>query len=181
MAGTEWIPRPPRFVIRVWDTRTWESTDLHRRSNHSGVAFDPTGTKLATTDGVYDVRSRKRLLKAEFASFRLQWSPKDPLLAGTESNDQSIRIRDAETGHHLIALKLTKKCVQDFAFSPDGAYLVAVSNEETVRIWRTRDWMECPSFSWGSGKLKCLAFAPDGARVACGSHRGSILIWDWDL
>jgi WD40 repeat protein len=133
-----------------------------------------------TTVGVFDVRSAARLVEATFPGDRLQWSPTGAVVAGA-GYGPAVWVCHADTGGRVVTLELERKYVQDFAFSPDGAYLVAVSNEELVRIWDTRDWSERQAMAWGIGKLKCVTFAPDGQRAACGSDRGTILIWDWDL
>jgi WD40 repeat protein len=180
-AASEWIPRPHSYLIRLFNTTTWAETTLYRlRSTGSSIAalcFDSTGTRLVTNVGVFDVGTGKRLLDKPFGGYSLRWSPTAPLVAGTGYRSNAILLQNADTGDHVATLKLERKTVQDFTFSPDGAWVVAVSNEEMVRIWDTQTWKERE----GIGKLKCVAFAPDGLRAACGGHRGEILLWDWDL
>jgi WD40 repeat protein len=180
--ANQWIPRPFANVLSAWDTTTWEPRVLYRTTDNStlyGLAFDPTGTRLATAVGVIDVATGARVLAARFPGDSLAWSPCGRLIAGSGYGPK-VWVRRAETGAHVTTLQLARKHVQDFAFSPDGAALAVVSNEEVVRIWDTRDWSERPGFAWEVGQLKCLAFAPDGMRAACGGHRGAIVVWDWE-
>jgi WD40 repeat protein len=180
--ANEWVPQPFANVLYAWDTNTWERRVLYRtRANFSfsGLAFNPAGTQLATTVGILNVSTGKRLLDARFPGNYLAWSPTAPFIAAA-GYGPSVQVYHAETGAHVTTIQLDRKHVQDFAFSPDGAALAIVSNEETVRIWDTRDWSERPGFAWEIGQLKCIAFAPDGMRAACGGHRGAIVVWDWE-
>jgi WD40 repeat protein len=178
----QWIPQPFANIIRAWDTRTWEDRVIYRTSEnyaYSGLAFDGSGTRLATRVGVFDIDAGTQLVDAEFPYGSLTWSPTAPLIAGFESN--VLTVINADTGRRVKRLALAQKYVQDCAFSTDGRFLVAVSNEASVRVWDTATWKEQKEFAWGIGKLKCIAFAPDGLRAACGSESGRILIWDWDF
>jgi WD40 repeat protein len=179
-AASEWIPDPYTHVIRLWDTATWKESVLYRTADNysfSGLAFNSTGARLATKVGVFDVRSRERLLECALSGDALMWSPSAPLIAGA-GYGSTLTVHDADTGAVVKTIHLDRKHVQDFAFSPDGTCLATVSNEEAVRVWDTRTWEERPALAWGIGKLKCIAFSPDGTRAACGSHRGTILVWD---
>jgi WD40 repeat protein len=180
--ANQWIPRPFANIIYAWDTNTWARRVLYRTTENysfSKLAFDPTGTKLATTVGVIDVTAGTHLLQTRFCGDSIAWSPCGRFIA-CAGYGPAISIHSAETGMHVATCQLERKHVQDFAFSSDGMALAVVSNEEMVRIWNTRDWSEREGFAWGIGQLKCLAFAPDGMRAACGGHRGEIVIWDWE-
>jgi WD40 repeat protein len=182
VVANEWIPRPFANVLYAWDTTAWGRRVLYRTGanySFSGLAFDPTGTRLATTVGVLEVSTGDHLLEARFQGDSLAWSPSAPIIAGA-GYGPAIWVYNAETGALITTLQLDRKHVQDFAFSPDGAFLAVVSNEERVRIWDTHTWSEHQGFAWEIGQLKCLAFAPDGMRAACGGHRGAIVIWDWE-
>jgi WD40 repeat protein len=167
-------------VLRFFETGTWKGdvVPLGHDEQVRGVCFDPSGARLATEAGMFDVASRKRIGRTKYHAEALTWSPALPLLAGRMRN--SIVLWHPG-GKHLRTLSLERKQVQDFAFSPDGAYLVAVSNEEIVRTWDTHHGGEREGLAWRIGPLKCVAFSPDGDRAACGSQLGTILIWDWDL
>jgi WD40 repeat protein len=176
------IPRPFANVVYAWDTTTWERRLLFRTAENyefSGLAFDPTDTRLATVVGVVDVATGALVLAARFPGSSLAWSPCGRFVASADYGPM-VWVQLAETGAPVTALQLERKYIQDLAFSPDGAALAVVSNEETVRLWDTRDWAERRGFAWQVGQLKCLAFAPDGMRAACGGHRGAIVVWDWE-
>ena len=94
--------------------------------------------------------------------------PTAPLVAGVYYSNV-INVTNADTGADVKQLALARKHVQDCTFSPDGRFLVAVSNEASVRVWETETWTE-QQLAWGIGKLKCVCFAPDGLRTACASE-----------
>jgi len=54
----------------------------------------------------------------------------------TGSNDETIRIWDAETGAVVgEALKGHTRSVRSVAYSPDGRYITSGSEDSTIRIW----------------------------------------------
>ena len=169
-------------LIRFWNVQTWleqEDYTLRKSTHVLGLAFDSRGERLAFTGGVLDLSDRSLLFRAELGT-KLRWSPDEALIAATRYKSSFIALYDAETGRIIHSLTLPSKAVQDFAFSPDGAYLLAVSNEELVRVWRVGAWEELPGYAWNIGQLKSIAFSPDGQRVASGSDKGTIVVWDWD-
>jgi len=170
-------------IILVWNTASWKQVgELRLGADYhtSGVAFDPSGTRLATSGGLFDSRTNSLISKVSFRGDTLAWSSNGKFVAGCHG--KVVGVVNAETGNCVqeARIYLGGRKIQDFAFSPDSTRLAVVSNEATVRIWDTRTWEERPTLAWGVGKLKCIAFSPDGTRVACGSHNGTILVWDWD-
>jgi WD40 repeat protein len=183
VAAHEWMKDLGAWAVRIWKTATWEQAVLYPLPyplRPTGLAFDPTGTHLLTAAGRLDARTGVILSKTQFRCETIAWSPEGNLVAGTGYRSMSVVVSDARTGEQVRSLKLDRKGVKDFAFSPAGNYLAVVNYEDVVRVWDTRTWEERSALAWRIGKLKCLAFSPDGTRAACGSHNGTILIWDWD-
>ena len=169
--------------IEIWQATNWKqeaTLRLNQDLTSSGLAFDPSGVRLATSAGVFGARTGLWLTSIGYRGETLIWSSDGSLIAGSGFSGKTVEVFSATTGNAVHTITLDFKQVQDFAFSPDAASLVVVSNEETVRIWNTRTWEEQPALAWGIGKLKCIAFSPDGTRAACGSDRGTILVWDWE-
>lgn len=168
--------------VWLWSTEGWECTELYQPTGFglNALAFNPEGTQLATTLGMLDVSSGTLTKISRKRASSTCWSPSGLLFANMGYSENWVSVHDSHNGEKIVTLRLERKAVQDFAFSPDGDYLVVVSNEALVRCWRTDTWEECLTFAWNIGKLKCLAFDPEGHRAACGSHCGTILVWDWD-
>lgn len=183
VAANDWAPdREGASVIREWDVDTWteQAQYGHRdRRPTTGLAFDPTGTQLATPDGVIDTRTGVNVADAEFAGDVLAWSPTAPLVAGTGFG-AGAWVADAETGARVATFPPGELHAKDVAFSPDGGSLVVVSGEGVARVRETRGWSERAGFAWDIGPLRCVAFSPDGQRAACAGHQGVIVVWDWD-
>ena len=53
------------------------------------------------------------------------------------SNDNTIRIWDAESHGELLELHGHSHYVHDIAFSPDSSTLLSASDDSTIDIWRT--------------------------------------------
>jgi WD40 repeat protein len=186
VAANDWAPVPYQNTVRVWDTTTWAARVLDTTSEtctFAGLAFDPSGTRLVTNAGVFDVTTGARLLEAHLSGDAFKWSPATPLIAGAEV-DGDIKVIDADTGDPVATLSvddngLPQKGLPRFDFAPGGC-LAAISYVR-VRVWEPANWTVVREFDWKAGRLTCLALSPDGLLAACANSRGQILIWDWDL
>jgi RNA polymerase sigma factor (sigma-70 family) len=64
------------------------------------------------------------------------------------------------------------------AFSPDGRFLVARGNDQSVRLWDVAAAQEVKQFKGHQGGVATVAYAPDGKTVASGSQDTTVLVWD---
>jgi WD40 repeat protein/serine/threonine protein kinase len=64
------------------------------------------------------------------------------------------------------------------AFSPDGARLASVSEDQTMRLWETATGREIHVARGHTGPVNTVAFSPDGRRVSSGGNDGSVRLWD---
>jgi WD40 repeat protein len=108
----------------------------------------------------------------------LSLSPDGRVLAFGAGRD--LTIYDVQGRHTITMLRLPSKHFQQAVFTPDGRWLLAVSNEATVRCWNVASWQAGPTYAWEIGPLKCVAVAPDGLSAAAGSDKGLIVVWDLD-
>lgn len=67
------------------------------------------------------------------------------------------------------------------AFDPTCRYLVAASNDATVRVLDAATFAEVRAFTWKIGRMRSVCFSPDGLRIAAGGERGRVVVWDADL
>jgi hypothetical protein len=182
VAASDWDQPGRTSIIREWNAATWTERSKYARQHQypaTGLAFDPTGTRLATPNGVFLAQNGTRRVNADFPGDSLAWSPSAPLVAGSGLLGAAW-VASAETGQMEARLSLGGRHAKDVAFSPDGASLVAVSGEGVARVWDTNSWTERTGFAWDIGPLRCIAFSRDGQRAACAGHRGVIMVWDWD-
>ena len=67
------------------------------------------------------------------------------------------------------------------AYHPSGRYLFTTSNDATVTVWDTENWVRVKRFDWDIGRLRAVAVSPDGLLAAAGSDRGRVVVWDVDV
>ncbi len=94
------------------------------------------------------------------------------------SNDNTIKLWDAESGQELKTFKGHSNTVFSVVFSPDGKTIVSGSNDDTIRLWDVASEKELKIFRGHSGPVCSVAFSPDGKVLASGGWDNVIRIWD---
>lgn len=127
--------------VTIWD---WERDVVVRTiGNAGGVAFDPTGPRIATVGAnglveISDVASGSPVavlhgpsggITSDFA-----FSP-DGSRVAVPHTDGTVRLFDAHTGEQQLVLPGFGCAVSTVAFSPDGAKLASASPCGGLRIW----------------------------------------------
>jgi WD40 repeat protein len=158
-----------------------------------GLAFDRTGTRLATAgpDGLVEVwdiaTGRMTHLFAAHQGWAMgvAFSPDGTRLA-TTGQDEAVRVWDLRTGgaagRDRPRRTLTGHTggVFGVAFSPEGTRLASAGSDGTVRIWDpTRTGAEAHRVLQGHDhEVIGVAFHPDGRRIASGGADRRVRIWD---
>jgi WD40 repeat protein/DNA-binding SARP family transcriptional activator len=127
--------------VKVWDWGLGQVVQTIR-TPALGVAFDPTGTRIAAANSgglgeVYDLESGDKLTTLDGHTghiFDIAYSP-DGTQIGTASADGTVRLWDAGSGVQTLVLSGHESVVWRLAFSPDGSKLASSSSDGTVRIW----------------------------------------------
>jgi WD40 repeat protein/serine/threonine protein kinase len=108
------------------------------------------------------------------ADRRVAFSPDGKRLA-VASNDQTVKVWDAQTGQQLLTLNFRANSV---AFSPDGKRLATggptwddtkKDHAGEVKVWDAQTGQELLSHKVPSGYYHNVVFSPDGKRLAIGS------------
>ncbi|KIM27453.1 hypothetical protein M408DRAFT_24399 [Serendipita vermifera MAFF 305830] len=96
------------------------------------------------------------------------------------SNDETIRVWDAETGVVVAGpLQGHRKSINSVAFSPDGSRIVSGSFDKTVRVWDAETGaVVAGPFEGHSSGVSSVSFSPDGKRIVSGSHDETVRVWD---
>ncbi|KAG8742618.1 hypothetical protein FRC10_001216 [Ceratobasidium sp. 414] len=69
--------------------------------------------------------------------------------------------------------------IVSLAYSPDGAYIVSGSFDNTIRIWDAHTGQSVGEPLQGHTSLvNSVAYSPDGAYIVSGSHDNTIRIWN---
>ncbi|KZP16684.1 HET-E protein, partial [Athelia psychrophila] len=71
-----------------------------------------------------------------------------------------------------------KANVNSALFSPDGNYILLVSNEHTVQLWDSTLHTQVLTLYGHKDEVICAAFSRNGAYIITGSHDRTIRIWN---
>src|SRR5439155_8394964 len=107
------------------------------------------------------------------------FSPDGRRLASA-SLDNTVTVRDAQTGQPTLTLKGHTVPVRSVAFSPDGKRLASggggqrggLSREDRaeLKVWDAQTGQELLSLKVSNGTVRSVAFSPDGKRLASGRY-----------
>ena len=173
--------------IGLYDTATGE---LLRTFNTLPSAvweldFGPRGDKLASASfysgmHLWDIASGGQLWnygeKDKLRVLSVNYHPTGETIAyGTLSN--GVMIVDAKTGQPIKNLPIAAP-VGDVAFSPDGRWLAAGSDDNKIRLWRTADYELAKTLEGHAHYVNGVTFSPDASLLVSGSHDKTVGIWD---
>jgi len=114
------------------------------------VAFNPTGTLLASCSGDCAIR-----------------------IWGKDARSAKWECKDTLTGQH-------SRTVRSVAWSPCGMFLASASFDGTACIWDRRDGdFECVATLEGhENEVKCVSWSPSGELLATCSRDKSVWVWE---
>lgn len=183
-------------VVRLWrpDLAYPESKVWERKFDDGpfrGVPyFVGDGARFARVETVWDVHSiGHRVALYHTATGEPDGPPVATPHGGFVSPDGRFLTHPSTSVITLTALadrgtavvrNATRKHFTGVAFSPDGRFLAATSNDATVRLFDTATWAPARTFTWRIGRMRSVCFSPDGAVAAAGGDRGQVVVWDVD-
>ena len=97
------------------------------------------------------------------------------IISGSEDN--TIKIWDANTGECLKTLEGHSNYVNSVAFSPDGTKIISGSNDDTIKIWDANTGECLKTLEGHSDNVRSVAYSPDGTKIISGSYDNTIMIW----
>src|SRR5262249_39141561 len=141
---------------------------------------------------VWDAQKDQENLTLQAA--RGTFSPDWRRLASTSADDNTITVRDAQTGQPTLTLKGHTVPICSMAFSPDGQRLasggggqksggVNVGDRAELKVWDAQTGQDLLSLPVANSTvIKCVAFSPDGKRLASATgpltNPGEVKVWD---
>jgi WD40 repeat protein len=181
---------------KVWEARTGTPLlDLKGHTNQvMSVAFSPDGTRIVTgsqdkTAKVWDARTGTPQLDLKGHTggvTSVAFSP-DGTRISTGSFDGTAKVWEARTGTPLLDLKghtnavtgvAFSSAVTSVAFSPDGRRLATGSEDQTAKVWETRNGTLQLDLKGHTNLVTSVAFSPDGTRILTGSLSNMPKVWD---
>lgn len=86
-----------------------------------------------------------------------------------------------EGGFRVHALRAHRAAVTSVRFDPNRPRLYSLSEDGTLRVWDTEDFVEQLAIATGQRQAGTLSVAPDGhVLAACWRTRAPVVLWDAD-
>lgn len=194
--------------VKLWDTATWQLVsslaiprpEISKSADKSAgkkfvlsVAWSSDGRRIAcgSMDGtisVFDVARAKFLyhLEGHFMPVRsLSYSPLDPRLLFSASDDAHIHMYDAEGKSLVGSMSGHSSWVLSLDASPDGAAIATGSSDRTVKLWDLSMRAAVQTMSNHTDQVWGVAFRPPGGtgiragRLASVSEDKSVSLYDY--
>ena len=173
--------------MRFIDAATGETVHTSRHDEDI-VEFDHSyDRKRIVTGGkdqtvrLWDARSGERTLKREHSVFlnALAFSPDGTFLAsGGGYPDNSIRLKNLETGVTLPPLAGHTNTIISLAYSPDGTRLASAAYDQTVRLWEGATGRPVAALRGHTNWVVQTIFSPDGRHLVSASDDRTMRLWD---
>ncbi|XYH98711.1 protein kinase domain-containing protein [Sorangium sp. So ce1128] len=107
------------------------------------------------------------------------YSP-DGLRIVTASQDNAVRVWNADGIGEPMLLRGHEAVVTSAAFSPDGKRIATASYDKTTRVWNADGLGEPIVLRRHEARVTSAAFSPDGERIATASYDKTARVWNAD-
>lgn len=177
-------------TVRIWDRDFPRQAGLSTLTGHSDlvrkVTYSPDGTFLASASKSGEVRIWSQVhgnVVREIEGYLggelwdLVYSPSGAYLVSC-ATDNNARVWDTGTGALIATLTGHRADVERAFFTPDGRFLLTVSNGGQAFVWRTEDWTLDHRVTIPRGGLWGGTLSPQGDRMALGYLGGNIHLFD---
>ncbi len=139
-----------------------------------GVAFDPTGGRLAAcsadrTIQIYDLKTRAAQSPIEDHAdwvLGIAWSPDGTQLVSA-SRDKTSKVFDAKTGESLATYSGHADAVFAVAFAVDGKSVYSAGGDKQIHVWTAATGKQTATIGGSGGGMFAMALA--GERLFSGS------------
>ncbi|MDX2232581.1 MAG: NACHT domain-containing protein [Leptolyngbyaceae cyanobacterium bins.349] len=156
------------------------------------VAFSPTDQLLACGDingvvrlwqmtvdrhqGVVPQHSLRDLVGHTSWILSIHWHPTQSRLI-TSSDDQTIKLWDADTGTCLNTLRGHQSGVWWAIWSPDGKRIASCGGDRVIKVWDATTGTCLNTLTGHQSLVSCLAWSPDGKTLASSSRDQTVRLW----
>jgi WD40 repeat protein len=192
-------------AVQVWDAETGRKVEVlgartgqesntfaAHNSTIRALVFSRDGKHFASASGDGEVKlwdgmrlnqKQEPLLtlhaRVPGPSVNVAFSPDGRRLA-TGGEENTVIIRDVETGEELTLRGEHSGEVYTLAFSPDddGRLIATAGEDSAVKVWDSHTRKLIHSFRGHTGLVTSLSFSPDGRRLVSGSRDKTLKVWD---
>jgi len=103
----------------------------------------------------------------EYRSARsVAFSPDAKTVAFGYTYHGNIRLCSSKTGKTIKILKGHRDDIYSIDYSPNGKFLVSVSEDNSIKIWNVRSGKAVKTFKEGRNHIESAVFSPDGMYLA---------------
>ena len=174
-------------TVRLWDAGTGENLLVMRQPSAAGIAFDPTGERLAVATAapsdapvrLWDTRTGQQV--GSIGAFArdtndVDYNPDGASIAVADGSGENA-IWDVQTEQRLVSLSRGAP-TYSIRFSPNGRQVATGGNDGVVRVWDAATGGLLLTLPGHTGIVTNLDFSPAGDLLATASIDGTTRLWD---
>jgi WD40 repeat protein len=102
----------------------------------------------------------------------------DGRLAVSASRDNTLKVRDMESGRELRTLQGHSFSVNAVCLSADGRLAISASTDKTLKVWDVKSGLELCTLLRHSDSVNGVAMSADGRLAVSASRDKTLKVWD---
>ncbi len=168
-------------AVRIWDTKTGKpvTEPLKHEGEVRATVFSQDGKHIVTTAydksaNIWEINTGKRIKRWKGHIGYAETSPngKYILIKSSYQIFSDASIYDVKTGKEQLSYFNTA------VFSPDGKYIVTVSNDSTATVWDAGSGKQVTEALKHKSRVRSAIFSPDGKYIITVSSDKTARVWD---
>ncbi len=177
-------------LVIVWDIAERREVRQLRHQTKDGaqancLVFSPDGRVIATSHGVYDSATGRRLSDfvgrdewfSASALYGLAFSANGTQLATANAYGRNI-VLDTATWRIIEKADFSPRQFISVSFAPNGKQLVTGEDGGIVQLWTAQPLRPTEVLGKHDARIKSVAFSPDGTQVVSAGDDKTIALWD---